>query len=153
MTAYEWRISDWSSDVCSADLSARVVIDEATFVLPLAEVIDIAKEKERLGKERDKALAENGKNDAKLGDATFVARAPEAVVEEQSERREDQTALADKHGDALRQLGGQRRRPVMQIWGRSRRHLLSYAGVLSTGGSSRERHGKDKSVAVRGGIV
>src|SRR3546814_10415422 len=89
MTAYEWRISDWSSDVCSADLSARVVIDEATFVLPLAEVIDIAKEKERLGKERDKALAEIGKIDAKLGDATFVARAPEAVVEEQSseERR------------------------------------------------------------------
>src|SRR3546814_14482189 len=85
--------------------SARVVIDEATVVRPLAEVIDIAKEKERLGKERDKALAEIGKIDAKLGDATFVARAPEAVVEEQRERREAQTALADKLGDALRQLG------------------------------------------------
>src|SRR3546814_7019623 len=27
-TAYEWRISDWSSDVCSSDLVARLVLLE-----------------------------------------------------------------------------------------------------------------------------
>src|SRR3546814_3235448 len=27
-TAYEMRISDWSSDVCSSDLTARVAVDE-----------------------------------------------------------------------------------------------------------------------------
>src|SRR3546814_4467070 len=25
-TAYEWRISDWSSDVCSSDLAAKVAL-------------------------------------------------------------------------------------------------------------------------------
>ena len=84
---------------------ARVVLDEATLLLPLADVIDIAKERARLGKEREKALAEIAKIDAKLNDATFVARAPEAVVEEQRERRTAQTALAEKLADALAQLG------------------------------------------------
>ncbi|WP_374631485.1 valine--tRNA ligase [Ferrovibrio sp.] len=84
---------------------ARVVLDEATLLLPLADVIDIAKERARLGKEREKALAEIAKIDAKLGDATFVARAPEAVVEEQRERRTAQSALAEKLADALAQLG------------------------------------------------
>src|SRR3546814_11241820 len=99
------RIETMTADQTAPQGSARVVIDEATFVLPLAEVIDIAKEKERLGKERDKALAEIGKIDAKLGDATFAARAPEAAAEEQRERREAQTALAAKLVDAPRQPG------------------------------------------------
>ncbi|MEL3892505.1 valine--tRNA ligase [Ferrovibrio sp. MS7] len=85
--------------------SARVVLDDATLVLPLADVIDIAKERTRLAKERDKALAEIAKIDAKLGDATFMSRAPEAVVEEQRERRVVQGALAEKLGEALAQLG------------------------------------------------
>src|SRR3546814_4188996 len=29
-TAYEMRISDWSSDVCSSDLSARVIVGDYT---------------------------------------------------------------------------------------------------------------------------
>jgi valyl-tRNA synthetase len=84
--------------------SARVVIDEATLILPLADVIDIAKERARLAKERDKALAEIAKIDAKLGDVTFMSRAPQAVVEEQHERRATQSSLAEKLGEALAQL-------------------------------------------------
>src|SRR3546814_10439936 len=46
-TAYEMRISDWSSDVCSSDLAARIVdrIDQAA---PGLEV-----ERERAGSEMD----------------------------------------------------------------------------------------------------
>lgn len=99
------RIETITADQPAPQGSARIVLDEATYVLPLADVIDIARERERLGKERDKALAEIAKVDAKLGDATFVARAPEAVVEEQRERRAAQSALADKLADALQQLG------------------------------------------------
>ncbi len=36
--------------------SAQLVLDEATVVLPLADVIDVAAERARLGKERDKTL-------------------------------------------------------------------------------------------------
>src|SRR3546814_9523896 len=35
-TAYEMRISDWSSDVCSSDLLPALEIDEAIFLLVAA---------------------------------------------------------------------------------------------------------------------
>jgi valyl-tRNA synthetase len=99
------RIETISADQAAPQGSARIVVDEATFVLPLADVIDIAKERSRLTKEREKAEAEIAKLDAKLNDATFVARAPEHVVEEQRERRAAQAALVAKLADALQQLG------------------------------------------------
>jgi valyl-tRNA synthetase len=99
------RIETMTENQAAPQGSARIVIDEATFVLPLADVIDIAKEKQRLGKEREKALAEIAKIDAKLADTTFMARAPQAVVDEQHERRATQTQLAERLADALEQLG------------------------------------------------
>jgi valyl-tRNA synthetase len=65
---------------------AQAVVGEATVMLPLADVIDLSAERARLAKERDKALAEAKKVAAKLGNADFVARAPEEVVEENRER-------------------------------------------------------------------
>jgi len=85
--------------------AARILLDEATLLLPLASVIDLAKERARLARERDKALADIAKIDAKLNDATFVARAPEEVVEEQRERRSTLSVLTEKLADALAQLG------------------------------------------------
>src|SRR3546814_4467808 len=37
-TAYEMRISDWSSDVCSSDLHATAVVDATARVHPGAEI-------------------------------------------------------------------------------------------------------------------
>src|SRR3546814_20711959 len=42
-TAYEWRISDWSSDVCSSDLLERVLIDRPGIVV--GKVAAIARDK------------------------------------------------------------------------------------------------------------
>jgi valyl-tRNA synthetase len=64
----------------------QAVLGEATLLLPLAGVIDLAAERARLGKERAKAEAEAKKVEAKLGNADFVARAKEEVVEENRER-------------------------------------------------------------------
>ncbi len=66
--------------------SAQVVVDEATVVLPLAGVIDLAVERARLGKERAKALAEADKVVRKLDNAEFVAKARPEVVEENRDR-------------------------------------------------------------------
>ena len=66
--------------------SAQVVLDEATVVLPLAGVIDLAAERARLGRERAKALAEAEKVLRKLGNADFVAKARPEVVEENRDR-------------------------------------------------------------------
>lgn len=62
------------------------VLDEATIVLPIADVIDIAVEKDRLTKEIGKLDAEIRKFEKKLGNENFIARAPEAVVATERER-------------------------------------------------------------------
>jgi valyl-tRNA synthetase len=66
--------------------SVQLIVDEATVVLPLAGLIDLAAERARLEKDRVKAEAEADKVRRKLGNADFVARAKPEVVEENRER-------------------------------------------------------------------
>jgi valyl-tRNA synthetase len=68
--------------------SAQAVLDEATIVLPLEGLIDIAVERARLIKERDKLVVDAKKTEQKLANADFVSRAPEEVVAENRERLE-----------------------------------------------------------------
>jgi valyl-tRNA synthetase len=63
--------------------SAQIVMDEATVFLPLAGIIDIAKERARLSKELDKVKSEAERIEKKLGNPQFVSRADPAVIEEQ----------------------------------------------------------------------
>jgi valyl-tRNA synthetase len=66
--------------------SALAVLDAITVVLPLEGLIDIAAERARLGKERDRLVGEVKKTRAKLDNPDFVARAKEEVVTENRER-------------------------------------------------------------------
>ncbi|HVJ43122.1 MAG TPA: valine--tRNA ligase [Dongiaceae bacterium] len=66
--------------------AAQIVIDEATVLMPLGGVIDVAQETARLKKEYDKAAAEADKLAKKLGNEQFVAKAKPEVVEEQRQR-------------------------------------------------------------------
>jgi valyl-tRNA synthetase len=83
---------------------AQAVVGEATVMLPLADVIDLSAERARLAKERDKALAEARKVAGKLGNADFVARAPEEVVEENRERLAGYEAEAARLDAALARI-------------------------------------------------
>ncbi len=83
-----------------------IVLDDTTAVLPLADVIDIAQEHARLQREVDKASGEIDKIDKKLANQSFLAKAPETVVEEQRERRDDYTQLRNKFAAALERLAG-----------------------------------------------
>jgi valyl-tRNA synthetase len=65
---------------------AQAVLDEATIVLPLTGLIDIAAERARLEKERARAQGEAEKVMNKLQNADFVSRAKPEVVEENRER-------------------------------------------------------------------
>ncbi|WP_114391576.1 valine--tRNA ligase [Oleisolibacter albus] len=85
--------------------SAQAVVEEATLVLPLADFIDVEKEKARLAKEIGKLEQEIGKIDAKLANRQFVERAPEEVIEEQRERRAEADTVRGKLADALASLG------------------------------------------------
>jgi valyl-tRNA synthetase len=86
--------------------SVQIVLDEATFALPLADIIDFAAERARLKKEIGKLDGEIGKIDGKLNNAAFVAKAPPEVVDEQRERREDAVATKQRLGRALQQIAG-----------------------------------------------
>ena len=84
--------------------SLQLVVDEATVALPLAEVIDIARERARLGRELDKVAQEIARIDGKLGNEQFVAKAPDHVVAEQRERRADAEAVQARLTRALERL-------------------------------------------------
>jgi len=81
--------------------AAQAVIDEATLVLPLAGIIDLDKERARLNKEIEKNASEVEKIDRKLGNAQFLEKAPDEVVEEQRERRAEAQAAIEKLQQAL----------------------------------------------------
>jgi valyl-tRNA synthetase len=84
--------------------SAQFVLEEATVALPLGDVIDFAKERQRLEKDLKKAQDEIARFDAKLGNEQFVAKAPEDVLAEQREKRAEAAALAARLTDAIARL-------------------------------------------------
>lgn len=76
-------------DVLKGDMSlgsAQIILEEATLVLPLEGIIDIAVERARLEKELNKTEIEAQKVEKKLENADFVQRAKPEIVEENRQR-------------------------------------------------------------------
>ncbi|OYY03755.1 MAG: valine--tRNA ligase [Acidocella sp. 35-58-6] len=84
--------------------SAQAVLNEATIILPLAELIDLDAERVRLAGLRSKAAAELEKVNAKLANEDFVKRAPEAIIAENEERRASFSAEIIRLDAALRRI-------------------------------------------------
>ncbi|HEX3886466.1 MAG TPA: valine--tRNA ligase [Phenylobacterium sp.] len=81
------------------------IVDGVSFALPVAEFIDVAAERARLGKEVASLATDIDRTAKKLANADFVARAPEEVVEENRERLADAQAAKAKLEAALARLG------------------------------------------------
>jgi valyl-tRNA synthetase len=86
--------------------SVQLLVRGETAALPLKGVIDLAAERARLEKELSKVEADIKRVDAKLGNADFLARAPEEVVEGEREKREEAQARKLKIIEALERLKG-----------------------------------------------
>jgi len=94
-------------DLTMGDLPRDAVsfaIDEASFGLPLKEVLDIEAERKRLRKEIEKLAAEMEKLDRKLENPQFLEKAPPAVIEEQRERRKVALQAREKLEASLERL-------------------------------------------------
>ena len=81
--------------------AVQFVHGEAVAALLIADVIDLSQEKARLEKAIAKTESEASKLEKKLGNAQFMAKAPEAVIAEQRERLAAQQATREKLADAL----------------------------------------------------
>jgi valyl-tRNA synthetase len=82
----------------------QTVVDEAILILPIADIIDLDKERARLEKEIGKMQEEIKKIERQLGNEKFVANAPEEIVEEQKNRKTDFLNTIEKLSTALQQL-------------------------------------------------
>ncbi len=80
------------------------IIDEATIVLPIADVIDVAGEQARLEKEIAKLDGEVKHFEKKLANKKFIANAPESVVETEREKLEEAIMARTKMDEALGRL-------------------------------------------------
>jgi valyl-tRNA synthetase len=100
------RLSEISFAPEAPEKSVQMVVRKTIAALPLQGIIDFEAEKTRLAKEIAKLKGDADKIEAKLRNADFVARAPENVVEENRERREDALSRMEKLAAALAKLGG-----------------------------------------------
>jgi valyl-tRNA synthetase len=84
--------------------AVQVVVDEATYALPLAGVVDLEQERRRLDRELAKAAAQLERFDQKLANPQFLDRAPAAVIEEQRARRAEVEQTRQKLAAALARI-------------------------------------------------
>ncbi|MBQ8696531.1 MAG: class I tRNA ligase family protein, partial [Clostridia bacterium] len=73
-------------DKYEGDDAVQIVTDAAQIYIPLAQIIDFEKERERLEKEKATVLSEIERIEKKLSNEGFVAKAPEAVVNGEKEK-------------------------------------------------------------------
>ncbi len=99
------RVESLSFGEPPAGGAAQIVVDEATFILPLEGVIDIAAEKTRLAKALAAAEKERDSLGGRLSNPSFVEKAkPEAVAKAREDHAE-KTAEAERLKAALERLG------------------------------------------------
>ncbi|MCO4784282.1 MAG: valine--tRNA ligase [Marinomonas atlantica] len=79
----------WLEAGAEAPMSATALVGEMEVLVPMAGLIDKEAELARLQKEIDKASKDLQRIEGKLGNESFVAKAPEAVVEKEKAKCED----------------------------------------------------------------
>jgi valyl-tRNA synthetase len=85
--------------------AAQVVVDEATFALPLEGVIDVSAEKDRLSKAAAAAEKERDSLAQRLANPNFTERAKPEAVEKARADHEAKAAEAERLRAALERLG------------------------------------------------
>ena len=81
-----------------------VVTDGAKLYMPLAELVDLEKERERIRKEIEKAQGDLARAESKLANEKFTAKAPENVVNAEREKAAKAKALIANLTESLKAL-------------------------------------------------
>ncbi len=102
--AYAGSLTITDTAPAEAEGMVSVVTDEAKMYMPLNELVDIEKERQRIEKELTKAQAELERVEKKLNNESFVSKAPENVVNAEREKAAKAKALIDNLSDSLKAL-------------------------------------------------
>ena len=84
--------------------AVSIVTDAATIYIPMADMVDLEKEKARLTAELTKTQSEIARAESKLSNEGFVAKAPAAVVESERSKLEKLKITAQALADALAKM-------------------------------------------------
>ena len=98
------RLSEIAEAEAPPKTSVQLIVRGEVSSLPLEGIVDLEAERARLRKELQRLDGDIAKVDAKLGNADFLRRAPEEVVEEQHERKAEAEARRAKIVEALERL-------------------------------------------------
>ncbi len=96
----------WLAPGEDAPAAAAAVVGELKLLIPLLGLIDVEAELKRLAKEIARLEGEIRKCEAKLGNASFVANAPAAVVEQEKQRIAEFSTTLGGLREQQRKLGG-----------------------------------------------
>ena len=99
------RLETIRSEAFTGGGAAQVVVDEATYALPLEGVIDLAAERARLAKAAEAADKEAASLGGRLGNPAFVEKAKPEAVAKAREDHAAKTAEGERLRAALARLG------------------------------------------------
>ena len=103
--AYASEVSVLHDVPADADKMVTAVTDNARMFMPMADLVDLEKERQRLEKELANAEKQLQGQIAKLSNQNFVTRAPEAVVNTEREKQAKLEALIENLKSNLSHLG------------------------------------------------
>ena len=84
--------------------AVSVVIPGATVYLPLEDLVDVEKEKERLTKEKERLTKELARSKGMLSNEKFLSKAPEAKVQEEKDKLAKYEQMMDQVEERLAQM-------------------------------------------------
>ena len=102
--AYASEVTVTKDSISEIEGMVSVVTGQAKMFMPMADLVDLAKERERIEKELEKAQKEYDGQVAKLSNESFLAKAPEKVIEAEKERTAKAKALIDNLTESLNKL-------------------------------------------------
>ncbi len=102
--AYASEVIIASSTPENSGEMAAAITSDAKLYMPLAELVDIDKELERIGRELSRAQNDYDRINSKLSNDAFVSKAPEQVVKAEREKAEKLTALIENLKASVKNL-------------------------------------------------
>jgi len=103
--AYGSRVTVTTEVPADVEGMVSVVTGDAKMFMPMEELVDLAKERERIQRELLKAQKEFDGQMKKLNNEKFLANAPEKVVAQERERADRAKALIENLTESLKKLG------------------------------------------------